>query len=334
MAGTRALRVCQIGKETTFGTSVAATAVLMGVTELSGRPVYSNTQRRWLAGNYAPAHASVQTDKRGKVALSGDFTFEDMPMILNSAIKGAVASSLTDTSAYTYVFPFPLTASPAIESRTWEISDGLQEYELAGGIVESFSLSGVATDDGVVQFSVNVIGTDMVKSTITGALSSRTVETLPASMCALYIDAIGGTVGTTVKADTLISWTLDYTTGVHLKKFQSGGISPTQFGYGVPGVKLSVTAEFNAAAIAELDAYAANTGRLVRIIGLGTTAGATMKRTLQIDVAGDITDISDLWGDRDGNTTVDLTITARLDSGAFAKYGQISIVNKVLTLPG
>ena len=333
MPGATALRVCQVGKETVYGTSVAATAVLMGLTGMSFGPDYANSQRRWLQGNYAPAHATVQTDKRGHAAVNGDFLFEDFPFYGNKGIKGGVAGAVIDTSGYTWTFPFPLTASPALESATWEFYDGSQEYELPGGLVESFSLSGDATPEGVVQFGAKILSLDCVKSTVTGALSTRTVETLPCGMCQLYVDAIGGTVGSTIKADTLISWKLDYDNGAHLKKFMTGSLSPSAKGYNVPSVKLAMTCEFNAASIAEVDAYLANTGRLYRIKGLGTLAGAsTAYKTLQIDIAGDV-DVNDMWSDRDGNTTVDFTVKARYDTGAFANYGQIVVINKSTTMP-
>lgn len=333
--GNRALRVCQVGKESVWGTSVPATAVMGGIEDVTIKPMITNTQRRYLRGDYSPAHAVVQTDTRGKAMVSGDFTYEDLPMILNSAIKGGVTGTVTDTSAYTYAFPFPLTASPAVESRTWEAYDGQQEYELTSGLVESFTLSGAAANDGVVKFVANIIGVAATKSTLTGALTARVVNPLAAGNVKLYIDALGGTVGTTVKADTLIDWTFTYNTGLHLKKFQSGGLAPTLFGYGLPSAQLVVTAEFNSVAVAELDAHVAGTGRLYRILGEGGLAGsATAKYTLDIQCAGDITDASDLWGDRDGNTTMQLTIKNRYDAGAFANWGKINVINKVVTLPG
>ena len=333
--GNRALRVCQIGKESVWGTSVPATAVFGGVEDVTIKPMITNTQRRYLRGDYAPAHAVVQTDTRGKAMLAGDFTYEDMPMILNSAIKGAVTGSVTDTSAYTYAFPFPLTASPALEPRTLEAYDGQQEYELTSGLVESFTLSGDATVDGVVKFSANWIGPAATKQSLTGALSARAVNPLACGNVKLYIDALGGTIGTTVKADTLISWQYTYTTGIHLKKFQTGTLAPSQFGYGLPSAQLVVTAEFNSVAVAELDAHIAGTGRLYKLLGEGGLAGSsTAKYTLDLQTAGDITDISDLWTDRDGNTTMQLTIKNRYDAGAFANWGKLNVINKVAALPG
>ena len=333
--GNRALRVCQVGKESTFATSVAATAVLGGLTDLTIHPIVTIAQRRYLQGDYAPAHAAVLTDVRGKMTLAGDFACEDFPIIGNNSIKGGVAGVVVDTSAYTYTFPFPLTANPAIESRTYEAYDGQQEYELGGALVESWTLSGGGGVDAVVGFSANIIAATAMKSTLTGALSSRAMTIMPCANMKLYIDALGGTLGSTIKADSLIAWTYTYNTGLHLKKFQSGGTSPTQFGYGVPSAKLQCTVEFNAVAAAEVDAMLAGTGRLYQLKGENGVAGsATAKYTLEADIAGDITDISDLWQDRDGNTIADFTVSARYDRGSFANWGKIIVINKVVTLPG
>lgn len=331
--GQTALRVAQVGKETTFGTAVAATAKLMALMNLSAKPLVTNTQRRYLQGDYAPAHDSIQTDRRGQVAVSGDFTFEDSPLYMLSALKGGVTGTGVGADK-TWTFPFPLTADPALESRTWEVYDGTQEYEVPGGLIESFSLSGGTAQDSVVQFEARIIGVDCVKSTLTPALANRVVEKLAGSMCKLYIDALGGTIGSTQKTGTLISWKLDVNTGVHLKKFSDGALTPSDKGNNVPSAVLSATAEFNATSVAEMDARIANTGRLYRVEGLGSLITGAIYKTLRIDIAGDITDTSDLWGDRDGNTTLDFTLSSRLDAGTFAKYAQIVIINALATMPG
>lgn len=333
--GNRALRVIQCGKETVFGTPVAATAVFGGLTDATVHPMVTIAQRRYLQGDYAPAHAAVVTDVRGKAVLTGDFTCEDFPIIGNCALKGGVTGVVVDTTGYTYAFPFPLTASPALEFRTWEFTDQQQEYQLASGLVESFVLTGGNGIDAVVGLQVNLIGPKIAKGTLTGALSSRAQTVMPCANMKLYIDALGGTIGTTIKADTLINWTYTYTTGLHMKKFQAGGTNPTTWGYGVPSAKLQMTAEFNSVAVAEVDAMLAGTGRLVKIIGENGLAGSsTAKYTLDAQIAGDITDVSDLWSDRDGNTIADFTVSARYDRGTFANWGKINVINKVVTLPG
>ena len=333
--GNKALRVCQVGKETVWGTPVAATAVLGGLTDLTIDPQPTNVQRRFLQGDYAPSHAVVQTDLRAKGMVSGDFVCEDFPIVGNCAIKGAVTGAVIDTSAYTYAFPFPMTASPAIEFRTWEFYDQIQEYQASAALIESFTLSGGNAIDSVVAFQANLLFGKIVKSTLTGALTSRAMTVMPCANMKLYIDALGGTIGTTVKADTLIGWTFTYNTGLHLKKFQSGAINPSAWGYGIPSWKLDVTAEFNTVAVAEVDAALAGTGRLYRLIGENGLAGAsTAKYTLDIQCAGDIVGISDLWGDRDGNTIATFSLAGRYDRGAFANYGKINVISKTVTLAG
>lgn len=331
--GSTALRVCQFGKESVWGTGVAATALMSGLNDLRFKPQVTNLQRRWLTGNFTPASAVVQTDRRGSASLNGDFTFEDFIYILLSSVKGGVTPTGAG-DAKTWTFPFATTAAPNIESRTLEFSDGSQEYELEGGICASWQLAGGGGDDALITFNSNWIGKNLLPSTLTAALTQREFEVLAAAKMALKLDDFGGTIGTTAKAATLISWTLDYNLGVHLKKFQDASINPAAFGYGIPDATLGLSLEFNAIGKAEVDKYLANTGRLVQLVGQGSLISGADYKKLTVDFAGDITDVSDMWGDRDGNTTVDLTLKPRYDAGAFANWGKIEIVNEVATAVG
>ena len=322
----------QIGKESVFGTSVAATAKMMGLTDLNGTPIVTNKQSRYLQGDYAPAHTVRLTDKRANAMCQGDFTFEDFPMILTAAVKGGVTGTGA-TADKTWTFPFPLGASAAVDLRTLEIYDGNQEYEIASAFVESFTLSGSAANDGLVQSSANWLGRELTKSTLTPALVNRAVEPLAVGGMTLKIDDFGGTIATTALTATLIDFNFNYNTGIHFKKFADGDVRPSAVGYGVPSATLTVTAEFNANAITELDKYLAGTGRLVEIAGLGSVLGGSNK-TLKLQTAGDITQVSNLWGDRDGNTTIQFTHAMRYDSATFANYAKIIVINGNATNPG
>lgn len=331
--GNSNLRVVQLGVETTWGTNVAATAKFMGVTDFNFKPAVTNTQRRYLEGAYTPVQKVVQTDKRGQAMIAGDFSFEDMPMVLQSAITGTTAGTGAGTDK-TWTFTFPTSSVTAFKSHTLEFYDGTQEWEMGGSIVSSFSLSGEAAPDGVVQFTSNWIGKEITSSTVTGALSTHTFEPLAASVCQLWIDDLGGTIGSTASTATLISWNFDYASNVHLKKFQDGAITTSTFGYGLPDATLQLTLEYNANGDTEIDKFVAGTGRLVRIKGLGTLLTGVIYKTLQIDMAGDIVDIAELWGDRDGNTIAVVTLKPRYDAGAFASWGAITVINAVTPMPG
>lgn len=330
--GSTALKVLQIGKESTFGTSVAATAKFMGLTDLSATPLVTVKQSRYMQGDFAPAHTSRVTDKRASATTQGDFTYEDMPMILTAAVKGGV-TGVGATADKTWTFPFPLTSSASVDLRTLEFYDGSQEYEIASAFVESFTISGSAANDGLVTFSANWLGRELTKSTLTGALTNRSVETLAVGSMALKIDDFGATVGTTSLTATLIDFNFTYNTGVHFKKFSDGDVRPSAIGYGVPSATLTYTAEFNANAIAELDKYIAGTGRLIELSGTGSVLGSS-NRSLKIQLAGDITATGPLWGDRDGNTTGNFTVTTRYDTATFANFAKIIIVNGNATNPG
>lgn len=330
--GSTALKIAQIGKESTFGTSVAATAKLMGLTALGATPQVTVKQSRYMQGDFAPAHTARITDSRAAAQLAGDFTFEEMPIFLTASVKGGVTGTGA-TADKTWTFPFPLTASPAVDLRTLEVYDGSQEYELTSSFIESFTLSGSAANDGLVQFTTNWLGQKITKSTLTGSLPNRSVETLAVGSMALKIDDFGGTIATTNLAATLIDFNFQYNTGIHFKKFADGSVNPSAIGYGVPSATLSITAEFNASAITELDKYLAGTGRLVELSGTGSVVGSGVK-TLKLQTAGDITGVSELWGDRDGNTTIQFTHTMRYDAGTFANFAKIIVINGIATLPG
>lgn len=318
----------QSKKEASWATDAAATARWMSADKFSFKPVPVFKMLRYQRGDYAPAHGAIKTSEHGEGSIEGDVTFEELPLLLGSAVKGAVAGSLSDTTAYTYSYPAPLTASPACDTRIFETYDGGQGYQGLGMVCKSFSLSGQAGSEGMVRYASQWIGKKVEAASPTGALGNRTVEGLPANMVKLYIDALGGTVGTTIKADTLISWNINYDSGAHLKQFQTGDTFPSLLGYAKPAVTFSVTAEFNSVGQAEVAAFLAGTGRLIRLEGLGSLAGAaTVYRTFRADLALQHLSIDSLYGDRDGNTTVTLSGAVRYDSGAFANYTKFTVIN-------
>lgn len=323
----------QSKKEASWATDAAATARWMSADKFNFKPMPVWKMLRYQRGDYAPAHGAIKTSEHGEGSIEGDVTFEELPMLLGSAVKGGVAGVLLDTSAYTYTYPAPLTASPACDTRIFEMYDGGQCYQGLGMVCKSFSLSGQAGSEGMVRYASQWIGKKVETATVTGALGNRTVEGVPANMMKLYIDALGGTVGTTIKSDTLISWNINYDTGAHLKQFQTGDTFSSSLGYAKPAVTFSLTAEFNATGIAEVAAFLAGTGRLIRLEGLGSLAGAaTAYRTFRAELAVQHMSVDDLYGDRDGNTTVTLSGAVRYDTGAFANYAKFTIINALSAL--
>lgn len=320
--GTTALRTVQFGRETTWGTSVAATAIMSGVMDVTARPRVVTVPLNTLTGSLAPATGSILTSRSAGATISGLYTPEDFIYIGDSAIRGSVTP--TGSGPYVYTQAFGTTTTGALRSRTIEFYDGQQEWEMDGSLVESFKLSGEAGEDGFVEFESEWIGQDLTASTLTGSLSTRTYNAIPANSVRLYVDAYGGPIGSTELANTLISWEFAATTGIHLKKFGSATVTPDSYGYSKPEITLTLTLEYNANGDTQLDNHVAGTQQLFRLTGSGASSTA-----LSVDMAGIPTGEPELWGDRDGNTTITLEYTAVYDPGAFANYARIISTNNV-----
>lgn len=319
--GTTALRKVQIGRESTWGTQVAAAAILSGITDFSFNPGVTVALKKYLDGSLDPAKKSSVTRKEPTAKISGDVTPEDLIYLLDSSVKGSVTP--TGAGPYVYVFPFPTTADPAIRSRSWEFYDGSQCWTLDGGIVNKITFKGADGADNVT-FDADLIGKQCAPDTVTGALSARAFTLLPASSNAIYIDAAGATVGATALTGTLIDWEWSFEMGHHAKFFMDGGLVATGKGIGSPKVMLKATLEYNASAHTQLTNYVAGTQQLLRI--RATNPSGYM---VDWDMGGVITSIDDIYGDRDGNTTVAVTAEAVTDTGAFANYAKITVTNGV-----
>lgn len=319
--GTSALRVVQFGRESTYGTGVAAAAIMSGVTEASFTPNAVNTMTRTLQGSFAPATSVTQTYRSASASIAGYLTPEDFIYILDSGVRGSISPS--GAGPYLYTYNFPTTASPATRSRTLEFYDGQQAWEMPGGIVESFTITAESNEDSFVMFESEWLGTDATSTTLTGSLTGRAFTLLPANNSTLYSDAIGGTVGSTAISSTLIGWSFECNTGQHTKKFMTGALTPDSRGYNVMDITLTLTLEYNASGDAFLDDFVAGTSRLLRL----RTTGASSTQ-LTIDGAYSFQSVSEVWGDRDGNTTIEITAKPFYDS-TFANYVQMVVQNNV-----
>lgn len=321
--GTAALRKVQLGTEgATWGTAVAATGILSAVEDFNWRAEVTNQQNRFLAGTLSPSQKVTQTYAQGSASITQAATPEDLLYVLDAGFN---AASTAGANPYTWTHSAP-TTSQTITSRTLEFYDGTTCYEMDGALVNQFSISGALTD--VWKVSSSWVGQSVTKTTVTGALNERTFTLIPTATTSVWIDDIGGTVGTTAVSATLIGFNLQVGTGVHLKTFMSGSVNPASYGKRELNGTLQLTLEANATGVGELDKFLAGTGRLIRIKGTNGTP------YIQIDFAGDITNHDSAWGDRDGNTTLTLNLAGRYDSGAFANWLKITCNNAVSALVG
>jgi hypothetical protein len=208
-------------------------------------------------------------------------------------------------------------------------NDGI--YTVAtGGVAGSI----VVTESLVDELATAVVTVqDWFAGGPTGLSLTSAVEELKFGKSKLYLDAVDGTIGTTIKSGTLLAWTLNIKTG-WMAVFSGDGNA--SFGFvkcGEPVVTMDVTLEFDGTARAEKAYQRAQTPRLLRLLVEGnalTTANDYTYKSLVVDLAGYWSKFSKL-AEQDGNDVVTGTFVAKYDPTA-EMFGDLTVVNEVAAL--
>jgi hypothetical protein len=131
------------GKETTFGTAVAATAILNGVESITPKfDAATRKQVKYLDGTLNPANALIQTGEGGGFSMNQVFTFEDNMSVFTSAL---LSTTPTAGPPKVWTFPFPYASAPTLQTRTFEFYDGTgTSYRADSSLCKSFTLAAQA----------------------------------------------------------------------------------------------------------------------------------------------------------------------------------------------
>ncbi len=304
-------RKVQSKRETALTSASAATAILTGIDAASIEWASRTRQKKYLTGTLNPADVFQQTSDGAKIKLSGDFSLEDGPMLIDSGLTNGTGGG---SSPYIFSGPFPLTATGVVLPRTMEFYDGSDTncYEANGCIITGFSLSGQSGVDQVVTFDSDWEACAVAVTTVTSLSTVRSPTTIPTGKCAFYSDTAGVTAGYTPTAatGTLVGWTLSVAGVAHLKKFQDGSLSPTAMGGDVADVTLTTQLEVNATERAFVSAnLTPGAIKALQIVGTASTSNSfTIKGPFDpVSVSPVFTE------DRDGNSIVSITWKPRLD---------------------
>lgn len=316
----------QFGKETVWGTSVAATAKIMGVQ--SGKLQADNRSAlyRDMRASLQPGHLAGLEQKGGSGSMEMLATFEDLPYILDSACTEATP---TGTGPYVYAYTLPTTAVPAAPRKLTVIHGSSQTgagiYKLEGGIVNSFTIKGATGKPTTV--SVELIGKDVVSGAL-AAVSDRVVEVIMGQPWAIYYDAVGGTIGSTALATTAVAFELKVNMN-RVLTWSMDALTPDGYEEGPRDASLSLTLRYNATVKTEVDALAAQTAVVEKQIRLKQTSGT---KIAQFDFAGFVAKPPATFDDQDGVITSKIDFTSKYNT-ALANCFAASITNSVSTLP-
>lgn len=334
MGGIKALRKLQLGKETTGGTAVAATTIWRG------DAVLTDAQKlifpKELVGYVDGVDRSYIPHKLAGIKMNAiEATFEQLPYIFNAGIEGVAGVQDGAGTGYLYTYNAPTTALNTLYTYTIEGGDNQQAREVEYAFVTDFTIQGAVKE--ALKVSANWAGRQSSLTSFTGSLSIPSVDEILFGKGKLYIDAVGGTIGTTQKTATWLGFKLNVKTGWRPLFTGDGNIYFTQpaFSGETLAIDCDLTFEHDAIGVAQIAAMEAETTQLFRLLfqgpALGTAGTAYTYKTFTVDFAGKYQDAPEL-ADKDGDDVITLKSVAKYNATA-QKYCDFLVVNELSALP-
>lgn len=323
-SGLAGLYKVQMGVETTWGTTVAATAKHYAEKIAGLRNAQNYVQAVERRGSLAVSRRSyLPRNQIEGPGFEGEVTFEDLPFWLGMALKAAVK---TGAGPYVYTHTPSTSAANTPSFYSCEFGDNVQAFLAGGMLAKSLELSG--KEGEAWKFKAETFAQSLATTTFTAALTDRTVIPALAEMTILYMDDTGGTIGTTQKTATLIDWTWKVSEHFYPQFYQDGSLNAAQYGEKPFRPELELTVGFNSGANTLRTKYAAGTRQLVRLKVTGASG-----RIIQLDGAYIITEDPLILDEREGGETIcKLKLMAEYDS-TDALYCSAVVTNNVSALP-
>jgi len=329
MAGTSALRKIQIGKETTAGTAVVATARLLG--KMSMKQAQDMFKWEFDSGSFSQ-YTQLPEVLAINAALKWDgvVTFEQLLYFLLMGVKGGVTGVVQGgTAAYLWTFTPSLIAVNTGTTFTIEAGDDTQAWEAEYCLASKLELSGKANQP--LQLSADIFGRQLVATAFTSSLNPPTVETAKFNKTKLFIDPTWATLGTTEKAGILRSFKLTLPSGFKPFHAADGNLFfNTAYEVGRQ-ITLEMTLAFESAVNTERANWTTPARRAIRLECTGSLIASTYYKKVTMDLLCAYDEWSEL-GEEDGKDIVNVKL---ISSGDVANNQMFSIAvqNTVTTLP-
>lgn len=313
----------QVGKETTWGTSVTPTAKLMLVDSLDLEPVVEADIHDEARGTLIPGYLADLKKIGAKGKVTGKQSFEDLHFL--EGLLGV--ASPTGVGPYVRAYTAPDTSAPTPRIQTIVKGNGSNYYTGEGMLPTDAEFT--FDTNNPLRYSYSLIGEEITTAQALAALSDRTVAAAMAQHVSLFIDSAGGTIGSTAISTAFFKGALK----INGKRTTYPGMGSTKDAGFVDG-KFNGTLElemlFDATTKGYLDAILGGTlfQKLVRIKFQKDTnhiltfdfSGVALQSPKPFEVANDV-------------TMLKFTLNAIYDSGAFANWFKVSSTNQVSALP-
>lgn len=329
--GLKTLGRLQWGLEATAGTATTSPVRAMGLTGVTWHENNNVDMPVELRASMAQHHRGDILSKQADIAVEGYLSFQDAPFLFAAAVKAGtagVSDSGSANPAYLYTYDPTLSAPDDPSTFTFEVGDDTQAYETAYGFATNLEISAAIKE--WTRFTTDLVGRVLSATTFTSS-SNRECEYAKGQNWAIYVDATGGTVGTTQYSGCITGFTWRLPESYMPHHCLDGNLYFSRHEQTPLAPELTFTVELDALAISSLRAAHTNgTRQLIRLKNVGSqihvsTPAATANHYIQIDGAYRITDWGPVGGaDNDGVQTVQVTCIGEYDV-TWGKLFQIQV---------
>lgn len=320
---------CQLGVESTIGTSVAANKLL----NYLGIDIDPNiTVNRFQPMGQAVASAILPSQDSTTASSSGVGSYSEFVYPFSS-LFGAATITTTDTTAKNWVWIPTARAEMTPKTFTVESGGSVRAHKATGFFWNGAELTFNRTDG--VSFSGSMIGQQLADN-ITLTASPTAIEEAPIlpTHIDVFVDSTSAGLGTTkMTRDFNVVWRNNDAYGViwPLNSTLASWAAPVGL---APTAQMELTLEADTQGMAYLTDLRAGSTKYVRVQAVSTvSAGATTtKYSLIIDFAGKIS-ASPTFDETDGVYTVSWTMDAVFDAAwGTGQYMKVTLINKVAAL--
>jgi len=297
-----ALRNIQLAQGVEFGTHVPSTERVLGTGTLT--PTIERITPMDDRGSLADAHRVIDIAQGCEMTFEGDAVYQQLHHWLLMTLEGGRTPSTHDTDGHKWDFSTVHTSASNQKFYSFEVGDETQMWDAETMYVRDLELSGVAGE--AVRLRANLFGHFPVKGTATSPNNPSTVEEIKMSQCVFGLHTSWDS--TTPKTGTLRSFNLRMPSGLVPVRYAGdadfGGVVENRRHF-----EIDLEYAVGTTAIAEYDAWAAATTKVVRLMFTGVTDGiGTAERTLLVQMIGKYVGNPRIFETRDGQTIIRFTL--------------------------
>ena len=312
----------QLGTEGTWATSATATGKLGLISDCTIEPDIQVETIEDVRGSLAPGFVDVLNYHRGSASISGVPSYEDLPYVLDSLFATATPGAST---TYTRTYNGQTTSVPTRTSYTLYKGQSGKVQKLLGAMFSEYNLK--IESNKPWQFSGKLLGSSVADGSL-ASLSDRTQTPIHANVTTFYLDAVGGTIGTTAVTTIWMGVDLSIKNNMGLVP-KIGSLTPATYTDGKCEATLKVKCDVDATTAGYLTSILGSTV-LQKQIRIKATTGSS--QVAQFDFAGSFVSSPKISTDADGISTFEFDLRALYNS-TLGNWMKALLTNSISAMP-